>query len=306
MRAAEIAASLGDARRSAGGWWRCRCPVHGSAGASLALRDGERGLIARCWAGCQSHEVLAALRRRGLLAVDAGEHVAAEPPDPAIERRRREARAADRQRRIALSADIWGSSWPAGATSQIRRYLAGREITIPAPPSIRLLGMFGPYGRHPGGQCRPQMVGLVEHVDHGAVGIHRTFLALDGCQKAALDPVRICHGPIGGGAVRLAEMRRGVPLVVAEGIESALAALELSGWPAWAALSAGGIERLVLPAEARDIVIACDRDPSSIGERSARIAAARWHAEGRRVRLVIPDRIGADANDLLREVRRAA
>jgi putative DNA primase/helicase len=106
--------------------------------------------------------------------------------------------------------------------------------------------------------------------------------------------------------VRLGELRLDAPLVVGEGIESTMAASEISGWPGWAGLSAGGVERLVLPAEARDIRIVCDRDRSGIGERSARIAAAQWQGEGRRVRLVIPDRIGADANDLLRELHRVA
>ena len=45
MTAAEIAAALGGAHRS-GAWWRCRCPVHGSRGATLALRDGDWRLIA--------------------------------------------------------------------------------------------------------------------------------------------------------------------------------------------------------------------------------------------------------------------
>jgi putative DNA primase/helicase len=74
----------------------------------------------------------------------------------------------------------------------------------------------------------------------------------------------------------------------------------------WAALSAGGIERLVLPVQAKDIVIACDHDVSGVDERSARIAAGSWLGEGRRVQLVIPDRIGADANELLCELRRVA
>lgn len=44
MTAAEIAAALGAAHRSQA-WWRCRCPAHGSRGATLALRDGVHGLI---------------------------------------------------------------------------------------------------------------------------------------------------------------------------------------------------------------------------------------------------------------------
>lgn len=66
MRAAEIAAELGRAYRS-GQWWRCRCPVHDSRGATLALRDSGRGFIAVCHAGCLRVEILAELRRRGLI-----------------------------------------------------------------------------------------------------------------------------------------------------------------------------------------------------------------------------------------------
>jgi len=85
MTAAEIALALGGRYRS-GAWWRCRCLVHGSQGAALALCDGERALIVRCWAGCQPRDVLAELRRRGLPNAYAGD--TAKPPDPAAERRR--------------------------------------------------------------------------------------------------------------------------------------------------------------------------------------------------------------------------
>jgi hypothetical protein len=63
---------------------------------------------------------------------------------------------------------------------------------------------------------------------------------------------------------------------------------------------------LILPLDARDIVIAVDRDRKATGEAAARRAATRWVREGRRARLVIPNRLGADANDLLREARHAA
>ena len=69
MTAAEIATALGRAQRS-GRWWRCLCPVHGSRtghSATLALRDGDRGLVVKCWAGCDARDVLAELRRLGLL-----------------------------------------------------------------------------------------------------------------------------------------------------------------------------------------------------------------------------------------------
>ena len=65
MTAAEIASVLGNARRE-GRDWRCICPMHG--GHSLTLRDGGERLLIRCWAGCATRDVLAELRRLGLLA----------------------------------------------------------------------------------------------------------------------------------------------------------------------------------------------------------------------------------------------
>ena len=118
-----------------------------------------------------------------------------------------------------------------------------------------------------------------------------------------IDPNRMTLGRMAGGAVRLGmiDPSPDQTLIVAEGIESALSVSLLMGNPAWAALSAGGIEQLLLPDEIRTIQIAVDRDANGCGEAAARAAALRWLSEGRRVQLVIPDRLGADANDLLRE-----
>jgi putative DNA primase/helicase len=300
MTAARIARALGSAHRS-GGWWRCRCPAHGSRGATLALRD-DRGLITRCWAGCTEADILAALRRLGILAAP-GDTIA--PPNPRIEQNRREAEAAHRLRRINLARDMWHSALPAAGTV-VERYFRARGITIPMPPSIRFIGMFTAYGWHPiARERRPVMIAAVEHVTCGLVAVSRSYLATNGTMKATLDPPRLFTGSVAGAAVRVGELRPDTPVIVAEGIESALAASELLGWPAWAALSAGGIERLILPAEGRDVVIACDRDASGVGERGARRAALRWAAEGRRVQLVVPDQVGADPNDLLRRARHA-
>lgn len=222
------------------------------------------------------------------------------PADPA-------AAAADRRKRIALARDIQSQARLAAGT-RAERYLRHRIPGLASvPPAIGYLPPGDHYAWHPwSGERRPVMVAAIHHVEHGLVAVHRTWLTMDGSGKATLNPERATTGPIGGAAVRLGELRPDAPLVIGEGLESALSASELIGWPAWAALSAGGIDRLVLPAEARDIVIAIDRDRDDFGERAARRAAARWVGEGRRVRLVIPDRIAADPNDLLREVRRGA
>ena len=42
--------------------WRARCPAHGGRSASLAITEGDNGtLLVHCFAGCQVHDVLAAV-----------------------------------------------------------------------------------------------------------------------------------------------------------------------------------------------------------------------------------------------------
>jgi hypothetical protein len=69
------------------------------------------------------------------------------------------------------------------------------------------------------------------------------------------------------------------------------------GLPAWAAISAGNLAKgLMLPPEARHVVIAAD--PDEAGKRAARDAWLRWRAEGRTVQIATPYGTG-DFNDLL-------
>jgi hypothetical protein len=298
MNAAAIAAVLGGAYQS-GKWWRCRCPLHRSRGATLALRHGRHGLIIKCWGGCDPSEVRAELRARGLLENSPAAQIEFDPE--AEEQRRQD----DAARRISRATEIWVSSLSAEGTV-VDTYLHGRAIALPAPfpLSLRFLPAGHSYARHPNSNIScPVMLGAVVDRDGMFTGVHRTWLAADGSGKAPVQPDRMTLGRVSGGAIRLG-MLDPCPdqtLVVAEGVESALAGSLLLRNPAWAALSATGIEHLILPDAVRSIQIAVDRDANGCGEAAARCAALRWIAEGRRVQLIIPDCIGADLNDLLRE-----
>jgi hypothetical protein len=90
------------------------------------------------------------------------------------------------------------------------------------------------------------------------LAIHRTFLALDGTQKAPVDPPKMMLGPCRGCAVKLAEA--GKVLMVGEGIETCLAAMQSRGLPAWAALSTSGLLALDLPPYLRDVIVLADGD----------------------------------------------
>jgi putative DNA primase/helicase len=276
------------------GRWHGQCPCCGyRSGFAVAERRNGLPLVYCNAGGCGQAELAAALRRRGLWP-DHNHKEARSGIDPDEMARRREAKAHERSRKIALAADMWREAYPALGTL-IETYLRSRDIVLPVPSAIRILGMHDAYGRHPTGARRPQMITRVEHVEHGPVAVHRTFLKVDGSGKATVDPVRISHGPVGGAAVRLASV--GSILAIAEGIETALSYMQATGMPTWAALSAGGIRALVLPENVLEVVIAADPDP--VGIMAAHAAARRWISEGRRVSIVRPP-LGRDFNDIAR------
>ena len=179
---------------------------------------------------------------------------------------------------------------------------SARLNELPIPPTIRASQS---WLRHPEGGNRPAMIALVEHVEHGPVAIHRTWLQRDGAAKASFREPRLSLGPIKGGAVRLAPA--GELLMVSEGIETGAAVMTATGLPVWAALSTSGIASLVMPPLplAATIVILADHDANGAGERAAHTAAQRWLAEGRRVRIAMPPEPGTDFNDVLRGHGRA-
>ena len=288
MSPAGIARALGG-RRTGGRWWLCRCPAHDDRTPSLSLCDGDRGPIVRCWAGCDPRDVMAALRQRGLLGeTGAGSgHRVPTMPTPAGARDYDDA-----ARRVVLARRIWDAAQDARG-SLVARYLAARHITIPAPPSLR----WAPRCWHRAARAElPAMVARVDDLDGGLIGVHRTYLARD---HAGLwrRRDRASLGPIGGGAVRLAPATE--TMMVAEGIETCLAAMLATGMPGWAALSTSGLVALVLPPTVRAVIILVDHDRSGAGERAANTAAARWLSEGRRVWIAIPPEPDSDFNDVL-------
>jgi hypothetical protein len=283
MTAAEIAAVLGGARRS-GRWWACRCPAHDDRAPSLSLRDGERGLIVRCWAGCDPRDVLAELRRLGLIGGRGSIDTRPEPVPPS-------AGANDATRRIALARRIWDAARDARGTPVVS-YLAGRDITIAPPPSLR----WAPALRHPDGTRGAAMVGRIDSVDGELIGISRTWLDRDAAGQWRRRN-RAMLGRASGGAVRLSPAAE--KLLIGEGIETCLATMQACGLPAWAALSTSGLVTLLLPPIVRTVVILADHDVNGAGERAALAAAQRWLAEGRRVRTAVPPKPGTDMADVL-------
>ncbi len=183
------------------------------------------------------------------------------------------------QNAVGTPADLYltGRGLPGLAASPVIRYRA--DVSHPEERSSR----------------RPAMLALVQDVDGTPIAVHRTYITRGG-RKADAVPVKAAVGPIWGGAIRLD--LAAAELVIGEGIETSASAGRLLGLPAWAAIAAGNLAQgLRLPPQVRSVVIAADADGP--GRRAAEDAAARWQAEGRRVRIATPDVPGADFNDIL-------
>jgi putative DNA primase/helicase len=273
--------------RKVGGGWMARCPAHGDHKPSLSIRAGNDGrVLVRCHAGCDQEQVIAALRSRGLWMENSPRRLTRSAPRVAADDRSD----SDDAKRTEGALVIWQSAMPAAGTLA-ETYFASRRLHLSPPPTLR----FHAGLKHPSGGIWPAMVALVTRgLDGIPLAIHRTFLARDGGGKAPVDPQKMMLGPCRGGAVRLADP--GDVLMIGEGIETSLAAMLATGYPAWAALSTSGLRALDLPDDVRDVIVLADGDDA--GEVAARECACRWKREGRRVRIARPPQ-GLDFNDLL-------
>lgn len=171
---------------------------------------------------------------------------------------------------------VYGGSRPVHPGDPVDRYLQARGL-----PLVPLTLRFHP-GLHLQGRTYCAMLALLYDVTGKAVSIHRTYL--EGNAKAPVDSPKRIMPPITtitGSAARLWPATTEV--VLAEGIETAIAAASLFGLPGWACISAHGLETIVLPDSIKTVVIAADHDLNFVGQRAAYTAAARLSSEGRAV-----------------------
>ena len=246
---------------------------------SFIVCDGADHPLVFCHACQDTDAVISAIRCRGLwhAGADRSNFVQTQP--------RELSRAGIRAR------ELWIQACAATGTL-VEIYLRSRGIVLPVPPTLRFL----PLTKHsPSDQLLPAMIAAVTvWPERRPCAVHRTFLAADGSGKAPVDTPRMTLGPCRRGAVRLAEATD--QLMVGEGIETCLAAMQATGRPAWAAMSTSGMRNLELPAHVKEVIILADADRP--GEEAAQYAATRWVRQGRRVRIARPPQ-GKDFNDLL-------
>ncbi|EJU14632.1 virulence-associated protein E [Sphingomonas sp. LH128] len=273
-----------------GGTWRngkglCLCPAHADHNPSLSIRVGERALLFKCFAGCATIDVMRAIERLGL------------PTRGTAATMRLPGSRSDRLGpKPALR--VWNASVSLIGTPA-EAYLCGRHLD-PRGNDLRF-NAFTPLGRGRAAVFRPALLAAVrEH--HRIVAVHRTFLdpATAGGRADDLAESRMLLGSPGCGAVQLMSARR--VLGLAEGIETALAAMAIQKIPVWATLGTARAHRVLLPAGLERLVLLFDRDAA--GWSACRRARETYMRPGLEVRHIWPPAPHNDWADVLAAIRR--
>lgn len=158
-----------------------------------------------------------------------------------------------------------------------------------------------------GTETYPAMLAAIRDLEGKLITVHRTFLTNDGFKAPVKTPKKLMALPEGvtmtGSAIHLG--RPHDVLCVAEGIETALSVQVATGYPCWAAVSAQGLQDVLIPKGVRTVLIFADKDRTGTGQHAAEVLRARLAKDGLLAVILKPeneiptDAKGVDWNDVI-------
>jgi hypothetical protein len=237
---------------------------------------------------CGGHDIPQAMRwARSWLGLDT-------EPLTASERRPRQippAQSAEDKAAIGAARAIWCKTREIAGTIG-EKYFRHRGITIGLPETLR----FNPaLFHHLSGLTLPAIVAAISGPDHKVTAVQCIFVRPDGGGKADVADPKITRGRMLNGAVRLGP--DGPTLGIAEGVETALSAMQIHSAPVWAACGSR-LDAIAIPDHVKWLAIFGDNgDP---GVKAAERAAVKLAREGRTIKFVYPSGGYKDWNDALR------
>ena len=209
-----------------------------------------------------------------------------------------EQRARDEERALQL----WDEAIPIVGTLAEHYLRHHRRITM-LPPALDAVLRFHPRCPFGWRTYWPALLALLRQAtDDRPCGVHRTPI----CRDLGKVHPPWTLGTLGNAAVKLwAALEQG-RLLVGEGIETTLAAVELYPQlaPAWALGAANNLSSFPVLDAITELHIAVDNDLSRIGQCKAAVCAQRYRVAGKAVYTHTPRR-HKDFNDILRELRHA-
>lgn len=242
LSAEAVHRALGGVRISSG--FLCRCPVtshgqgRGDRNPSLSVSNGDRGPVFYCFAGCETRSIKSAL----------GHFDFVRWPQPATS-----SRAARPLRKTTADAlALWRAAKPVLGT-RAEKYLAARGLPLP-PPTLRYLSNV-PFSQNRRFDC---LIAAIQAPTREIVAVQLTFLHPHAPEKAPVSEPRRIHGPSRGAALRLAAPA--AILGLAEGYETAHAAMLMTGIPTWASLGSERLPLVILPDGVKTVIIFADPD----------------------------------------------
>ena len=200
--------------------------------------------------------------------------------------------------KIRLEKIVAGTQ-PVASGDPVDLYLLGRNIRLnPYPRDLRTHLAHGYWEEGQRIGYFPAMIAVIRDAMARPVGLHRTYLTMDGRKAPVPSPKKLTSLVGSSNAIQLSSF--GKRLAISEGIETALSFQILSGIPTWSCLSSGGIERFIPPTGIMEIIIAGDYDKAGI--LAAEKLISRIGTQGIPIKTVFPDTPGEDWNDVLMEV----
>lgn len=242
-----------------GSYAMCRCPAHADGEPSLSLRQGDRGIIVHCFAGCQPSDILRELRRVT---------PALGSPMP--------------QYREATGTPNVLRLWEQGvgiAGTLAQRYLQTRGLPDDLP-DIRFHPRC-PHKPKPHTEYKPAvLVAVRERLRLAAV--QRIFLN----PETAYRTEKVMLGRPGQGAWS-PPLNGARSLAIAESMEDAAAFTAMHGIVCWSSLGAERLHLLSIPSQIDELIIA--EDNNRPGRAGAERAIGAYQRDGLRVSRQSPE-----------------
>jgi hypothetical protein len=230
----------------------CRCPCHADRTPSLSIRQGDRAILVTCHAGCDSRDILRALRRiTELPIVDASGVI------PSV------------RRSTGIHLGIWQSARSIEGTLAERYVREVRQIWAPLE-DLRF---------HP--RC-PRGKGMLVSFEPALLVAMRKAGAIAAIQRIFLDPSTSAYTEkrVLGQAIGAAWTNGppGKTIGMCEGFETAAAYTSLTGIQAWATMGAKRFHQVDIPASVETVILLADNDAE--GRRARDRAAESYRRPG--------------------------
>lgn len=295
--AEHIAHALGQGKeRQNGDGWSTICCCHEDTNPSLSIKDDNSGgVILHCHAGCDALAIKDALRARGLLpewqpnqgsGKDYGQYTEAKPHENEQE------------------SFVWKMAKP--DDTNIKRYFSNRSITLDQVPKCLKWGSY--TDKKTGEQINQIVCAVSKPGDPSPPAVQRLFIHTEQWTKKGQKMLGPCSSR-GVWFDHKGDMRS---LLVGEGVETTLSAVQTTFINGVAALSATNMPLIVVPDETENLFVLVDSDPAQkgmAGQHAAYELAKKFDGsrENRTAYLVTPDDtcftakpVKLDFNDLLK------